>query len=190
MEKLQSAAYILNLINDKIILANNDIITSFISMVTWISSGTVQTSRTKKHAATDIKCPSILNTPNIIKWARRQLAFRVPGIHSPVHIQVPRLQTTNTLSAAELQKIEMVVIQAQSMMPATSTVAPTVAPFTFDGSEFLWMLGWCGLNPTQDRLIPPVWRQLMAETTKTSNTAILTHILDLSNVGDEEVNSS
>ena len=76
------------------------------------------------------------------------------------------------------------------MMAATATVAPTVAPFTFDGSEFLWMLGWCGLNPTQDRLIPPVWRQLMAETTKTSNTAILTHILDPSNVGDEEVNIS
>ena len=50
------------------------------------------------------------------------------------------------------------------------------------------MLGWCGLNPTQERLIPPLWKQLKAETTNTGNTAVLTHLLDPSNVGGEEVN--
>ena len=50
------------------------------------------------------------------------------------------------------------------------------------------MLGWCGPKPTQDILIPPVWRQLKADTTKTGKEAVLAHILDPSNVGDKEVN--
>ena len=50
------------------------------------------------------------------------------------------------------------------------------------------MLGWCGPKPTQDILIPPVWRQLKADTIKTGKEAVLAHLLDPSNVGDEEVN--
>ena len=63
------------------------------------------------------------------------MAFRVAGIHSPAPIQATRLKTPNTLAAAELQKIAMVFIQLQSMAAATARVAPTVAPFTFDGRE-------------------------------------------------------
>ena len=74
------------------------------------------------------------------------------------------------------------------MEAATATVAPTVAPFTFNGSDFIRMLGWCGLKPNQEILIPPVWRQLKTETTKTGKKAVLAPILDLSNVGDKEVN--
>ena len=35
----------------------------------------------------------------------------------------------------------MVVIQVKSMVAATSTVALTVAPFNFDGSNFFWGVG-------------------------------------------------
>ena len=81
-----------------------------------------------------------------------------------------------------------VVIQAQSMEAATYIVAPTLTPFNFGGSKCFWMLGWCGLNPKQEILITPVWNQLKAETTKTVKNPALIHILDPSNVGDEEVN--
>ena len=118
-------------------------------------TGTVQASRTKKHAPTAIKLPSIIHTPNRVKWERRHFAFRVPVIHYPDPIQSTRLQTPNTLSAAELQKNAMVFIQSESMAAATATVAPTVVPFAFDGREKNWMLGWCGLKPTQEILIPP-----------------------------------
>ena len=64
------------------------------------------------------------------------MAFRIPGIHYPAPIQAISLQMNNTLFAAELQKIAMLVIQSQSMVAATSIVAPTVTPFTFNGSEF------------------------------------------------------
>ena len=74
------------------------------------------------------------------------------------------------------------------MEEATATVSPTVAPFTFNGSDFIQMLGWCGLKPNQEMLIPPVWIQLKAETTKTGKKAVLAPILDPSNMGDEEVN--
>ena len=82
----------------------------------------------------------------------------------------------------------ILVIQEQSTETETSTVAPIVTPFTFDGRKLFRMLGWCGLNTTQDILIPLVWRQLNSETTKTENKALLTHLLELLNVGDEEVN--
>ena len=68
---MQSAAYIMNLINNKIVSSTNDINTSFIPMVSWLRAGTVQASRTKKYAATAIKFPSTLHTTNIIKRARR-----------------------------------------------------------------------------------------------------------------------
>ena len=74
------------------------------------------------------------------------------------------------------------------MAAATATVSPTVAPFTFNGSDCFWMLGWCGLKPNQDILIPPVWRHLKADTTKTGKKAVLSPLLDPSNLGDEEVN--
>ena len=74
------------------------------------------------------------------------------------------------------------------MAAATAKVAPTVEPFTFNVSALFRMLGWCGPNPTQEILIPPVWRQLKAETTKTGKKAVLAHLIDPSNVGDEEVN--
>ena len=115
MEKVQSAAYILNLINNKIFSSTNDVNTSFIPMVSWLRAGTVQASETKKYAATAIKLLSTLHTTNIIKWARRKLAFSVPGIQSPAPIKATSSQTHNTLSAAELQQITMLVIQAQSM---------------------------------------------------------------------------
>ena len=47
MEKPESAAYILNLINNKILLATNDVNTNFIPMVKWLRAGTVQAIRTK-----------------------------------------------------------------------------------------------------------------------------------------------
>ena len=50
------------------------------------------------------------------------------------------------------------------------------------------MFGWCGLKPNQEILIPPVWRQLKAETNKTGKKAVIAPLLDPSNVGDEEVN--
>ena len=68
------------------------------------------------------------------------------------------------------------------------TVAPTVAPFTFDRSKKNRMLGWCGLNPMQEILITLVWKQLREGTTKTGKKDFLTHLLDPSNVGYEEVN--
>ena len=68
MEKMQSAAYILNLINNKIVSSTNDANTSFIPMVSWLRAGTVQASRTKKYASTDIIFPSTLHTTNILKW--------------------------------------------------------------------------------------------------------------------------
>ena len=74
------------------------------------------------------------------------------------------------------------------MEAATATVSPTVAPFTFNGSDFFRMLGWCGPKPTQEILIPPVWNQLKAETTNTGKKAVLASLLDPSNVGDKEVN--
>ena len=74
------------------------------------------------------------------------------------------------------------------MLEATTIVSPTVAPFTFNGSDCFRMLGWCGLKPNQDILIPPVWRQLKAETTKTGKKAVIAPLLDPINVGDEEVN--
>ena len=157
-------------------------------MMAWLRSGTVQAIRMKKHAATAIKYPSILLTQNIIKWSRRQLVFRVPGIHSPVPIQATSAQTPNTLSAVELNQIATVVIQAQSMTAATATVAPTIAPFTFDGRFFFRMLGWCGLNTKQERRIPSMWKQLKLETTNTGKKSFFAHLLNPSNVVDEEVN--
>ena len=74
------------------------------------------------------------------------------------------------------------------MAEATAIVSSTVAPFTFNGSDCFRMLGWCGLKPNQDILIPPVWRQLKSETTKTGKKAFLAPIIDPSNVGDKEVN--
>ena len=50
------------------------------------------------------------------------------------------------------------------------------------------MLGWCGFQTYQERFIPPVWKQLKTETTKTGNRAFLNHLLEPSNVGYEEVN--
>ena len=82
----------------------------------------------------------------------------------------------------------MIVIQEHSMATETSTVAPTVTTLTFDRSKLFWMLGWCDLNPTQERLIPSVWRKLKVETTKTGKTDVLTHLLDTSNMGYDEVN--
>ena len=157
---MQSAAYIMNLINNKIGSSNNDINNSFITMVAWLRAGAVQASRNNKYAATVIILPSTLHTTNIIKRARRQLAFMVPGIHSPVHIQATSSQTQNTLSAEYLQHITMLVMQVKSMAAATAKVAPTVEPFTFNGSDFFRMLGWCGPKPTQEILIPPVRNQL------------------------------
>ena len=144
---MQSAAFILNLINNKIFSSTNNVNCSFIPMVEWLRAGTVQASRTNKYAATTIKLPSTLHTTKIIKWARRQLVFRVPGIHSPEPIYATSSQMHNTLSAEELQQITMVVMQSQSMAAATATVSPTVAPVTFNGSDFIRMLGWCGLKP-------------------------------------------
>ena len=153
--------------------------------MSWLREGTVQASRTKKYAATAIILPSTLHTTNIIKWARQQLAFRVPGIHSPAPRQATSPKTHNTLSPVELQKITMLVMQVKSMVAATAAVSPTVAPFTFNEIDFFRMLGWCGLKPTQEILIPPVWRQLKAETTNTGKKAVLAHLLDPSNVVDE-----
>ena len=84
--KMQSAAYILNLIINKIIFSTNNLKTSFIPMVEWLRGGTFQAFRTKKDAATAIKFLSILHTTNIIKWSRQYLTFRVPCTYSPVHI--------------------------------------------------------------------------------------------------------
>ena len=112
----------------------------------------------------------------------------VPGIQSPVPIQATSSKRHNTLSAAELQKITMVVMPVQSMAAATATVSPTVAPFTFNGSDCFRMLGWCGLKPNQEILIPPVWRQLKAETTKKGKKAVLAPLLEPSSVGDKEIN--
>ena len=42
---------------------------------------------------------------------------------------------SNALSAEEIQQIETVVIQSQSMASETTTVAPTCKPFAFDGRE-------------------------------------------------------
>ena len=81
-------------------------------MVTWLSSLTVQEGRNKKHATTAIKFPSISQTPNKIKWARWQLVFQLPDIHSSADLQATRSQTPNTHSAAELLKISMVFIQS------------------------------------------------------------------------------
>ena len=107
---MQSAVYILNLINNKIGSSTNDVITSFVSIVSWSRAGTVQASRTKKYAATAIIFPSTLHTNNILKWERQQLTFRVPGIHYPAPIEVTSSQTHNTLYAAELQQITMIVL--------------------------------------------------------------------------------
>ena len=98
---MQSAAYILNLINNKTVSSTNDNNASFITMVSWLRVVTVQTSRTKKYAATAIISPSTLHTTNIIKWAMLKLAFMVPGIHSPVPIQATSSKTQNKLSAAD-----------------------------------------------------------------------------------------
>ena len=51
MENPQSEAYILNLINNNIVSATNKVKTSFILMVAWLRSGTVQAIRTKKYAS-------------------------------------------------------------------------------------------------------------------------------------------
>ena len=99
---MQSEAYILNLINNKIVSSTNNVKTIFIPMVSWLKAGKVQARRTKKYAATAIIFPSTLHTTNIIKWARQQLVFMVPGIHSPAPIQAISSQTHNKLSAAEL----------------------------------------------------------------------------------------
>ena len=37
-------------------------------------------------------------------------------------------------------------------------------------------------------MLPPLWKQLNSETTNTGKKAVLTHLLDPSNVGDNEVN--
>ena len=54
MERPQSAAYILNVINNKIVAATNKVKTTFIQMMAWLRAGTVQASRSKKHASTAI----------------------------------------------------------------------------------------------------------------------------------------
>ena len=82
----------------------------------------------------------------------------------------------------------MVVIQEHSMATETDTVAPTVTTLTFDRSKQFWMLRWCDLKPTQEKLIPSAWQQLKVETTKTGKKYVLTHLLDTSNMGYEEVN--
>ena len=74
------------------------------------------------------------------------------------------------------------------MEEAIATVAPTVTPFTFGVRIISRMFGWCGLNPTEEISIPPVWRQLRAETTNTGKKTILNHLLYPSNMGDKEVN--
>ena len=74
------------------------------------------------------------------------------------------------------------------MAAATAKVAPTVEPFTFNVSALFRMLGWCGPKPTQEILIPPVWRQLKSETTNTGKNAVLAPLFDPSNVGEKEVN--
>ena len=63
MEKTQSAAYIINLINNKIASDTNEVKTAFIPIMTWLRAATVQAKQTKKHAGTLIKFTSILNTP-------------------------------------------------------------------------------------------------------------------------------
>ena len=106
----------------------------------WIQAGTVQAIRTKKYAVTDVKLPSILQTPSQIKWARRKLAFWVTGINSTMLTQSIIQHTSNALSAAELQKNATVLIQAQSTAAAIDTVEATVVPFLFDGSKLFRML--------------------------------------------------
>ena len=44
------------------------------------------------------------------------------------------------------------------------------------------------LNPTHEIFIPPFWKQLKAKTTNTGKKSVITHLLDPSNVGDDEVN--
>ena len=160
METPQSAAYIINIINNKIAFSTNDVKTSFLTMLALLRASTVQAIRNKKHTATSIGFPSILHTTNSIKWARQQLSFRVPNIHSPVPTQDISPQTNNTLSAEELQQIAMVVTQAQFMAAETATMAPIVTPFTFDRRKPFQIQAWCGLKPTQEILKPLVWRQL------------------------------
>ena len=113
METLQLAAHILNRTNNKTVFATNDVNTSIPPMMARLRAVPVQANRTKKHSATSIKLPSIIHTTNRIKWARQQLMFRVPCTQYPVSIQAISLQTHNTLSTEELQKITMVVIQEQ-----------------------------------------------------------------------------
>ena len=74
------------------------------------------------------------------------------------------------------------------MTAETATVAPKVVPFIFNVSDCFRMLGWCGPKPTQEILIPPVWRQLKSETTNTGKNAVLAPLFDPSNVGEKEVN--
>ena len=87
----------------------------------------------------------------------------------------------------EFQYIATVLILAHTMPEATATVAPIVAPFTFDVRKLYHMLVWCGLNPTQERLIPPVWKQLRAGTANTGKKDFLTNLLNPSNTVDYEV---
>ena len=81
-----------------------------------------------------------------------------------------------------------VATQSQSTKTATARVAPTVAPYMFYGRKLFLILGWCSLNPTHEIFIPPFWKQLKAKTTNTGKKSVITHLLDPSNVGDDEVN--
>ena len=74
------------------------------------------------------------------------------------------------------------------MEETTDTVDPTVAPYILDGRKLFRILGWCSLNHTQEIFIPPFWKKLDSETTKTGKKSVITHLLDPSNVGDDEVN--
>ena len=101
MHTPQLASHIINLINNNIVFATNDVKISLLTMLAWLRAGTVQAIITNKHAYTAIKLPSILRTTNIIKWERRQLVFRAPVIQYPALIKAIIPQTHNTPSAAE-----------------------------------------------------------------------------------------
>ena len=71
-----------------------------------------------------------------------------------------------------------VAIQDQSISAAMATMALTAILVTFDGRKLLRILGWCGINPTYERLLPNSLKKLKVETTKTGKRAVLTHLID------------
>ena len=141
MERPQPEATTINIVHNKIELETNKVKTEFLTMMSWLRAKTAQASRIKKYAGAAVKSPPILQMPSRIKRKRWKLEFQVPGINSPMPTQSIIQHTSNALSAAELQQIATVVIQYQSIASATAMVAPTVAPFTFDGSKIFGMLG-------------------------------------------------